>query len=215
MRIQKHLSLASFLSFVCMVLLTLVMLPGAISAQPQVFDPGVDGGGTSNTGGATSNTGGASSNTGGATTNTGGGTSNTGGGTTNTGGGTSNTGGGTTIPGSGSGTTIPGSGQQPPDTQIQIQNPLGDDVGSLTDLVKVILSNIVLPLGAVIVTFFLIYSGFLFVTAQGSEEKLSRAKVTFTWTVIGAAILLGSWAIAQAIKGTLCEVAPKTPGLCD
>jgi len=45
----------------------------------------------------------------------------------------------------------------------------------------------------------IIWSGFLFVTARGSDEQLKKAKSTFQWTIIGAVVLLGSSAIAKAI----------------
>ena len=43
-------------------------------------------------------------------------------------------------------------------------------------------------------------------TAQGNETKLEKAKTTFLWTVIGAAVLLGSWAIAQVIQTTINQL---------
>jgi len=46
---------------------------------------------------------------------------------------------------------------------------------------------------------FLIIAGFLFVTAQGNEQQLAKAKNTLFWTVIGAALIIGSWAIAIAV----------------
>ena len=85
---------------------------------------------------------------------------------------------------------------------------------SLIDFINTVISNIVLPIGAVVSVFFLIYSGFLFVTAQGSEDKLKTAKTTLLYTIIGIAILLGALVISAAIKGTLCQIAPSTPGLC-
>lgn len=89
-----------------------------------------------------------------------------------------------------------------------ISNPLAGDVNSIFAFVTYILENIVLPLGVVIVVFFVIYSGFLFVTAQGNFEKLQDARRTFLWVVIGAAILLGSVVIAKAIQTTVCKIAP-------
>ncbi len=64
----------------------------------------------------------------------------------------------------------------------------------------------VAKLGAVVVVFFIIYSGFLFVTAQGNEEKLKTAKKALLYTLIGAAILLGASLIATVIKNTVSEL---------
>lgn len=89
-----------------------------------------------------------------------------------------------------------------------VSNPLAGDVNSIFSFVRFILNNIVLPIGVVIVVFFVIYSGFLFVTAQGNADKLQDARQTFLWVVVGAAILLGSVAIAEAIETTVCRIAP-------
>ena len=99
-----------------------------------------------------------------------------------------------------------------PGTSFKIDNPFTGG-NSLIDLLNYIINNIVLPIGVTVAVFFLIYAGFLFVTAQGNETKLQKAKSTFLWTVVGAAILLGAWTIAQAIAGTLCEIT-NVPGLC-
>ena len=89
-----------------------------------------------------------------------------------------------------------------------IENPLAGNVDSIFEFVEALLTNIVLPIGAVVVVFFIIYSGYLFVTAGGSEEKLKTAKQTFLWVVVGAAVLLGAWAIALAIQATVCQISP-------
>jgi hypothetical protein len=96
-------------------------------------------------------------------------------------------------------------------------NPFKDkeNTGSIYGFVKLILEKIVMPIASVVVVFFVIYSGFLFVTANGNEEKLKKAKKTFWAVIIGAVILLGSVVIANAIKGTLCQIIPSIPGLCD
>lgn len=47
---------------------------------------------------------------------------------------------------------------------------------------------------------FIIWSGFLFVTAGGSEEKLNKAKSTLTWTIIGLAVAVGAWTLAVAFR---------------
>ena len=54
---------------------------------------------------------------------------------------------------------------------------------------------IALPIAAI----FIIYSGYLFVTAGGNQSKIDAAKTTFYWTIIGTAIVVGTWALAAAI----------------
>jgi len=96
------------------------------------------------------------------------------------------------------------------------ENPIGPEPDNIIAFFQIILNEIVVPIGAVVVAFFIIWSGFLFVTAGGNEEKIKTARTTFTYTVIGAAVLLGAWTITQAIKATVCEIAPDTPSFqCD
>jgi small-conductance mechanosensitive channel len=78
----------------------------------------------------------------------------------------------------------------------KLENPLGDKTFSeLIDAIAVI----VMKIGAVAAVIFIIWSGFLFITARGSEEQLKKAKATFTWTIIGTAVLLGASVITRAV----------------
>ncbi|MBX4215495.1 pilin [Candidatus Parcubacteria bacterium] len=135
-------------------------------------------------------------------------------GTTNTtSGGTTNTNptpGGFSIPSlptsAGSGSNNPtsaGSGSNNPVTG-QFRNPL-NGVDNLPTLLGRIL-QIVVRLGAYVAVLFIIWSGFLFVKAQGNTEALSEAKTTFFYTMIGVGILLGAEAIAYALTSTINSV---------
>ena len=57
-----------------------------------------------------------------------------------------------------------------------------------------------------IVVLMIIYSGFLFVAAQGNEEKLKTAKRTIMWTIVGALIVLGATVLVNAIGGTVDKI---------
>ena len=86
-------------------------------------------------------------------------------------------------------------------TSGKICNPI-PKIGSLPDLIKTILDGAI-TIGVPIVALAIIFSGFLFVFARGNDEKLTTAKTALTYSVVGAAILLGSWAIAQMISTTV------------
>src|SRR3989344_1903431 len=64
------------------------------------------------------------------------------------------------------------------------------------------LAMIALP----IITLFLVISGFLFITAQGNEQKLAKAKLNFLYVVIGAPLILAAWVIATLIAGTVNQL---------
>jgi hypothetical protein len=51
-----------------------------------------------------------------------------------------------------------------------------------------------------------IYSGFLFVKAQGNEKELETAKEAIKWSIVGALILFGAWGFAQIIKTTISTI---------
>jgi hypothetical protein len=82
-------------------------------------------------------------------------------------------------------------------------NPLGSK--TLTALIADLL-KIVAQLGAVICVFFIIYSGFLFIKAQGDPGELKTAKSVFLWSVVGTAVLLGASVVADIIIGTVNSV---------
>jgi hypothetical protein len=95
-------------------------------------------------------------------------------------------------------------GAENPSGGIQgLENPIR--FSTLAAFVQKIL-EIVTTIGIPIVAIFIIYSGFLFVKAQGNPDELKTAKSTFLWTVVGAAILLASWILAKAICETVVQL---------
>jgi hypothetical protein len=86
----------------------------------------------------------------------------------------------------------------------KICNPI-PKYNTINDFIKAILEG-VLKLGIPIIALAIIYSGFLFVTAQGNTEKLTRAKNALLFSVVGAALVLGAWALAQLISETVLSL---------
>lgn len=80
-------------------------------------------------------------------------------------------------------------------------NPL-KNIDNIWELIPAIL-DFVVKVGAAIVVFLVIYSGFLFVTAQGSDEKITKAKKYFFAVIIGALLILG----AQVLSVVICNTA--------
>lgn len=90
---------------------------------------------------------------------------------------------------------------EPSDLQGKIINPLGA-TSSIPALIQKVLEGVI-KIGIPVIALAIIYSGFLFVFARGNSEKLNKAKDSLLYTIIGAAILLGSWAIAKMISSTV------------
>ena len=94
-------------------------------------------------------------------------------------------------------------GGPPIDTQGKIVNPLGGNgPDTIPAFIKILLQGI-LKIGIPIIALAIIYCGFLFVKAQGVPEEITKAKDALLYTLIGAAVLLGSWAIAELIANTV------------
>ena len=107
-----------------------------------------------------------------------------------------------TTSGSNTGGTNP-TGNTTLSSDGKITNPLASKgYNNINDFIKAILQGAI-KIGIPIIALAIIYSGFLFVSARGNSEKLSEAKNALLYTCIGAAILLGAWAIAQLISETI------------
>lgn len=110
--------------------------------------------------------------------------------------------GGTQTPGQSGGTQTPSPSVEP----VKLENPLaGGGINDIPTLVERIL-EIVLMIGIPIIVIAVIFSGYKFIAAQGNPEKLKEAKQTLVYVFVGAAILLGAYAIAEAIVGTITAI---------
>lgn len=61
----------------------------------------------------------------------------------------------------------------------------------------------VIRIGAVVVILMMVFVGYKFVTAQGKEGEITKAREMLLWTVVGALILLGAQVIADGIEATV------------
>ncbi len=114
---------------------------------------------------------------------------------------------GTTVRGPEAGTTVGGQGV------ITLKNPFGAGVNSLYGLLQRVINEILLPIGGVLAVLAFIYSGFLYVTAQGNEIKIKNAHRALLYTAVGTALLLGAWVFANVICGTI-EAISGNPNIC-
>ena len=90
--------------------------------------------------------------------------------------------------------------EPPSSNSIKIKNPI--KINSIVEFLKEILKAVI-KIGIPLIVLAIIYSGFLFVTAMGNPEKLTKAKDALLWSLVGAAVLLGAWAIAELIFTTI------------
>lgn len=91
----------------------------------------------------------------------------------------------------------------PLSADAKLVNPI--KVNSFSEFAALVTKTAVQILMPFIVLAF-IYSGFLFVKAQGNDEGLTEAKKVLWYSMIGAFILLGAWGFAQIIGQTVSTI---------
>lgn len=88
---------------------------------------------------------------------------------------------------------------------ITLANPLGTTTSDIPTFIQKILDGLVLLLTPVIIIMFL-WTGFLFVKAQGKPEDLASAKKALLSTIIGAALVLGAKGLSIVIGATIAQL---------
>ena len=74
---------------------------------------------------------------------------------------------------------------------------IGEKGGSGVPVSEIIISlvNTALTIMVILFSIYLLYGGFLWMTAAGKEEHFDRAKKTMRWVIIGIAITIASMSI--------------------
>lgn len=85
---------------------------------------------------------------------------------------------------------------------MSFDNPL--NFPTIDSLLMAVL-NVVIVVSIPIVVFFLIFSGFLYVTARGNAEKIKQASRALTYGIIGGVIIVGSVAILAIVENLVNE----------
>lgn len=63
--------------------------------------------------------------------------------------------------------------------------------------------NVFIVIATPIIILFIIYAGFLYVTARGNADQVQQATRALTYSIIGAVIIIGAVAISQVIKNVV------------
>ncbi len=92
-----------------------------------------------------------------------------------------------------------------------VDNPLA--VSNFCDLLRIVLQALLI-LGLPVAVVFLVLAGLRYITAYGNPGSIGKANENLMWTVIGVAIFLGAWTIAQIIKATLVSLGVSGFGSC-
>jgi hypothetical protein len=91
----------------------------------------------------------------------------------------------------------------PTKVTFSLDNPLRftSISGLITALIKLLIQ-----IGLSVAVLFIVYAGFLYVTAAGNSEKVTQAHQVFLWAVVGTAVLLGSLVIMEVIQSTIKDI---------
>jgi len=81
-----------------------------------------------------------------------------------------------------------------------LQNPLKSQ--SITEFLLTII-EVLLIFALPIIVLFIMYAGFLYVTARGDETKIKKAHAALTWSIVGGVIVLGAELIINVIQETV------------
>jgi hypothetical protein len=82
----------------------------------------------------------------------------------------------------------------------ELTNPLQSQ--TITEfLLKII--DVLLVFALPLIILYIMYAGYLFVTANGNSEQVSTARNALLWAVVGGVLVLGARLIIGVIQGTV------------
>lgn len=89
--------------------------------------------------------------------------------------------------------------------QTTLNNPLNPQFSTIPNFISGALKVMVM-VSLPIITLFIVYAGFKFVSARGNPGELESAKNNFVYVILGALLILGAWIIATLIGGTVSQL---------
>lgn len=81
---------------------------------------------------------------------------------------------------------------------FKVESVIDTSINSIEGLLIAIL-NIFIIIATPIIVLFIIYAGFLYVTARGNAAQVEQATRALTYAIIGGVIVLGAVAISEII----------------
>lgn len=87
---------------------------------------------------------------------------------------------------------------------VQLKNPMA--VNSIQELLEALI-GIIIVFATPIIIFFIVYAGFLYVTARGNEQTITQANRALLYAIIGGLLILGAFALITIITNLISAVA--------
>jgi hypothetical protein len=88
---------------------------------------------------------------------------------------------------------------------VNIENPI--IAKNITQLFMTII-DVLLVFAVPLIVFFIIYAGFLYVTARGNESTIQKAHAALLFALVGGVIILGAKVLITVISGTVDSFQP-------
>ncbi|OGG60346.1 hypothetical protein A2765_06345 [Candidatus Kaiserbacteria bacterium RIFCSPHIGHO2_01_FULL_56_24] len=84
-----------------------------------------------------------------------------------------------------------------------LQNPL--KFPNIQKFIEGVLQAIVM-IALPIITIFVVYAGFKYISARGNISKIGEAHKNFQYVIIGTILILSAWVLATLIGGTVTQL---------
>jgi len=84
-----------------------------------------------------------------------------------------------------------------------LQNPL--KFPNIEKFIEGLLQAVVI-IALPIITVFIVWAGFLYISARGNAGQIERAHQNFKWVLIGTILILSAWVLATLIGGTVRQL---------
>lgn len=87
---------------------------------------------------------------------------------------------------------------------VELQNPMA--VNTIEELLEALIA-IILVFATPLIVFFIVYAGFLYVTARGNEQTITQANRALLYAIIGGLLILGAFALITIVGNLISSVA--------
>ena len=81
---------------------------------------------------------------------------------------------------------------------VELENPLGDNIGSPNQLIGQIINGVLGIVGSLALVMF-IYGGFVWMLAAGSNEKVQKGKDILIWATLGLVVIFSAYAVVKFV----------------
>lgn len=79
-------------------------------------------------------------------------------------------------------------------------------VNTIEELLEALIA-IILVFATPLIVFFIVYAGFLYVTARGNEQTITQANRALLYAIIGGLLILGAFALITIVGNLISSVA--------